>query len=431
MTERSVGPAGSAAVLRAIPLGLGAMLGAGVFLAPAPATAIAGPWVPLAVPVAVVTAWCAALAARCQAESYRAPGAGYVCVRDKLGTVPGRIAAGTGLFGHAAAMAAVAGTAARHLPTPQSSTAVSLPLFAVLVSTAGLRIRGAAGWLWLVPPLAVVVVVITACLSITPVDSPVAPAAPTSGPLAVTGAAGVLFLAFAGFERLTTPSRGNVRLPSAAVGRALPAVLLVVGVVLTALLSAVLYQLGSARLALSPAPLLDALRAADAAALTSGVGLGVALAALPVLLAVLESARPTGTALVADGELPLLARRGGASGTPVAFDLAVAAVAASLAWFVEPELAVSVAACCLLVHYALVNAATRVLLLEGRKLPRRTACLGMGLSVVLAMSMPVPAMGITLGVAVGAPLLAVVGQRARRSGRERPREYRPGGPDTP
>ncbi|WP_192827150.1 APC family permease [Actinopolyspora erythraea] len=428
MTERSVSSAGSAALPRVIPLGLGAMLGAGVLLAPAPATAIAGPWVPLAVPVAVVTAWCAALAVRCQAESYRTPGAGYVGVRDKLGTVPGRIAAGTGLFGHAAAMAAVAGAAARHLPTPQSLTAVSLPLFAVFVSTAGLRIRGAAGWLWLVPPLAAVAVVITACLTITPVDSP---AAPANGPLAVTGAAGVLFLAFAGFERLSVPARGTGRSLSAVVGRALPTVLLVVGVVLTVLLSVLLYQLGSARLALSPAPLLDALRAADAAALTSGVGLGVALAAFPVLLAVLESARPTGTALVADGELPLLARRGGPSGTPVPFDLAVAAVAASLAWFVEPELAVSVAACCLLVHYALVNAATRVLLLRGRKLPRRTACLGMGLSVILAMSMPVPAMGITLGVAVGAPLLAGLGQRVRRSGRELPHEYHPGGPDTP
>ncbi|WP_245780234.1 APC family permease [Actinopolyspora lacussalsi] len=408
---------------RAAPLALGAMLGAGVFLGVAPAVSIAGPWTPFAVPVAVVTAWCAASATRHQADSYGPTGAGYACVRDKLGVVPGRIAAGTGLFGHVAALTAVAGAAARYLPTPQPLAAVSFPLLAVLASTAGLRIRGLAGWLWLALTIAVLGVVTAACLAITPVDSPsVSP----QGPLAVSGAAGVLFFGLVGFERLTAAADRTDRYPAAVLDRALPAVLLAAGVVLTVVLVAVSYQLGSARLALSPAPLLDALRAADAAALTSGVGTAAALAMSPVLLAVLESARSTGAALVSDGELPVLSRRAGPAGTPYPFDLVLAVVAASLTLFLGPEQAVPIAACCLLVHYALVNAAARVLLLDGGKLPRRTACLGMGLSVILAMSMPVPAMAVTLAVVVLVPVTAGAIRRSRgferSSHHERPPE---------
>ncbi|WP_176797980.1 amino acid permease [Actinopolyspora mzabensis] len=407
---------------RAVPLTLGAMLGAGVFLGLAPAVSIAGPWTPFAVPVAALTAWCAANATRHQADSYGPTGAGYACVRDKLGVVPGRIAAGTGLFGHIAALTAVAGAAARYLPAPQPLTAASLPLLAVLLSTAGLRIRGVAGWLWLALTVAVLGVVTAACLAITPVDSP---SIQPQGPLAISGAAGVLFFGFLGFERLTASVDRADRFSVAVLDRALPTVLLTTGAVLAVVLVAVSHQLGSARLALSPAPLLDALRAADAAALTSGVGAAAALAMLPVLLAVLESARSTGAALVSDGELPVLSRRAGPAGTPYPFDLASAAVAASLTLFLEPEQAVSIAACCLLVHYALVNAAARVLLLDGAKLPRRTACLGMGLSVILAMSMPVPAMAVTLAVVVLVPVAGSV-RRLRGSGRssrhERPAE---------
>ncbi|MGJ7904865.1 amino acid permease [Actinopolyspora sp. H202] len=406
---------------RAVPLALGAMLGAGVFLGVAPAVSIAGPWTPFAVPVAALTAWCAASATRHQADSYGPTGAGYACVRDKLGVVPGRIAAGTGLFGHIAALTAVAGAAARYLPAPQSLTAAALPLLAVLLSTAGLRIRGAAGLLWLASTIAVLGVVIAACLAITPVDSPsISP----QGPLAISGAAGVLFFVFAGFERLTASADRADRYSAAVLDRALPTVLLTAGAVLAVVLMVVSYQLGSARLALSPAPLLDALRAADAAALTSGVGAAAALVMLPVLLAVLESARSTGAALVSDGELPVLSRRAGPAGTSYPFDLALAAVAASLTLLLGPEQAVSIAACCLLVHYALVNAAARVLLLDGGKLPRRTACLGMGLSVILAMSMPVPAMAITLAVVVLVPVSAWSIPRLRGFGRG-PRPDRP------
>ena len=168
---------------------------------------------------------------------------------------------------------------------------------------------------------------------------------------------------------------------------------------------ALLCQLGAARLALSPVPLTDALRAAAAPGLTSLVGVGAALALLPVLLGVLESLRSTGRAVVADGDLPAALGRTGGRGTPYLLDLAAGLLAAGLSVAVEPAQAIVLAACCLLAHYAFANAGTRILLLRGSKWMRRTACLGMGLSVVLAMSMPIPAVLGTLLVVVVAPVL--------------------------
>ncbi|SDQ06534.1 amino acid permease [Actinopolyspora saharensis] len=395
--------------LRTIPLGLGGMLGAGVFAGIAPAAGTAGRWTLIAVPLAALTAWCAVVSTSHQSASYRGAGAAYSCVRDKLGILPGRVAAGTGLFGHVAAMAAIAGAVAEYLPAPDPVTTAAVLLLVVLVSAAGLRIRGLSGWLWLGLTLAVLTVVVTACLSIAPV--PVSTGI-EHGPLAITSSAGFFFFAFLGFERLTAPDTERDRHPRAAVRRGALFGVAATAVVLLVVSFAVLHQLGAARLGLSPVPLLDALRAADAATLTSGVGLGAALAMTPVLLGALESGRSTGLAVISDGELPASLGRRGGSGTPYLFDLVLAAAAVVLALLVSPAVAMGAAACCLLVHYAFVNAAARVLLLDEWTWSTRTACLGMGLSVILAMSMPVPAMLFTLGAVLVLPVCAGLADRA-------------------
>ncbi len=123
-----------------------------------------------------------------------------------------------------------------------------------------------------------------------------------------------------------------------------------------------------------------------------------------MLLGALESFRSTALALVLDRDLPRVLGRTSSAGTPYLLDVTAGVAAAVVAILVEPVPAMAVASCCLLVYYAFVNAGSRLLLAEDHTWPMRAACLGMGLSVVLAMSMPISAMLATLVVVVIGPL---------------------------
>jgi APA family basic amino acid/polyamine antiporter len=380
------------------------MLGAGAFVGVAPASALAGSWLVFAIPIAALAATCCAFASIDQSAVYRGPGSIYGSVRSRVGLVPSRIASSAYLIGQAAAMAAVAGAIGDYAaPSSSAPVAAGAILVVVLAATAGVTIRGAGAWWSLVLTLVVLGVVVAVCFAIAP--PPPSSIGPASSGLGITGAAGVFFFAYLGFERLSAPARESDRYSRRSIRRGTIIALVVATACYELVAVAMLHQLGSARLALSPTPAVDVLGAASAADLGPMIAAGVAAALLPVLLAVLESFRSTAVAVVRDGDLPPALGRVGGRGTPYLLDLGGGLVAAALAQLVEPSQAISIAACCLLAHYAFGNAGARLLLAEDRTWPMRLACLGMGLSVVLAMSMPVFAMLATLAAMVIGPVL--------------------------
>lgn len=397
----------------ALPVVLGGMLGAGLLSGLAPAALAAGRFLPLAIPIALLAAACCALASAHQSGSYRGPGAAVACTRARLGVLPGRIGASTALAGQLAGLAAVARVAAEHaVPAAAPGFSAVVVLLVVLAATAGLRIRGTAAWLWLGLTCAVLGVVIAACFAIEPVAAPVAGMPQGDAGIGITGAAALLFFGFLGFERLTAPAEDRDRQRGVVVRWGTLAALIVAAVLMCVLALALLHQLGPARLALSQRPLLDALDAAGASDLRRPVGLGAGLAMLPVLLAILESLRSTALSVQREGDLPRVLAREGRYGTPYLLDLGCGLVAAAVSVLVHPAAAMAFAACCLLVHHALANAAARVLLASDQVWRMRSACLGMGLAVILAMSMSIHAMLATLVVVIAGPLAA--GPIARR-----------------
>ncbi len=73
-----------------------------------------------------------------------------------------------------------------------------------------------------------------------------------------------------------------------------------------------------------------------------------------------------------------------------------------------PGTALAVGACGTAFYYGFTNASARVLLQEDRTWPMRTACLGLGLSVLLAMSAPTEALVVTAAaLALGTGLTAL------------------------
>ncbi|MFB9569012.1 amino acid permease, partial [Saccharopolyspora hordei] len=316
-----------------------------------------------------------------------------------------RVAASAHLAGQVDALAAVARVLGDFLLPGSAPVVASVAvLLVVLAATTGLRIRGAAAWTWLVLTGAVLGLVVVTCFAIDPVPPLPAGAAPEDSAVGITGAAGVLFFAFLGFERLTSPAEGRDRVPPAVVKRGVVVSFAVVSAVLAVVTAALVHQLGWSRLALSPTPVRDVLAAAAASELAPLVGAGAAVALLPVLLAALESARSTALGLVRDGDLPRGLERRSRAGTPFLVDVGVGVAAVAVALLVEPVAAMAFASCSLLVHCAFANAGARLLLADEGGWPMRAACLGMGLSVVIAMSMPISAMLATLVVVVVGPL---------------------------
>ncbi|KAA2264351.1 amino acid permease [Solihabitans fulvus] len=372
--------------------GLGAMLGAGLFTGLAPAASLAGKWFLPAVALAALAATCSAFSTSDQSAAY--PGAGgYANTRAQLGPWPGRLTGAAYLAGHAAAAAALAGTFGNYLVPGQPL----LGALALLVAVTALRMRRLTpsplvSLVLAYAVLAVLVLVVAACFAVPPAPvltvTPIAGVGGADDPNGLVGAAGLMFLAFVGFERVTAPQEGEQR----ATRRSIPLLMGIAFVGCLVVGFAAHHQLGSARLAWSRAPLHDAMIAADAAWLAPVVDLGAGIAAVGALFWVLGGMRRTVLAMAETGDLPMRTVRAGGGVEVVGGVLALPAVL-----LLSPAQAIGMASCCLLFYYAFTNASARLLLQEDRTWPMRTACLGLGLSVLLAMSMPIQALLLTGG----------------------------------
>ncbi|MCP3801814.1 hypothetical protein NLX83_21345 [Allokutzneria sp. A3M-2-11 16] len=388
-------------------LGLGAMIGLGPFLLMAPAAAGAGVWLLAGLPLAAITALCAMYS-----TSERSS------IREYMGRWPGRVA-GTGRFVALGCLAVVlATTFGEYVAPDQPSLAAFVVLAVAAAGNAGGLSRWGSGLAWLIGGvvLIVLVLVIAACLAVPAPVAPIGAPVPQAGdPRSLMTAAAILFLGFAGFERVTAPADGEPQPGWRTTRRAIPVIVAVITVLYTLLALALLHQLGPARLALSPTPLRDAVIAADGAVMVPFVefGAGVGLASCLVLVLAAMRRMVVEAAIEREVATPLatLAR----AGATWPIDLVVAGFVALALPLLDPAHAVHLAACCVLVHYAFANAATRVELIEqDRTWPMRTACFGLGISVMLAMSLPPMTLLTTLMVlAVGSCLGALISHRWR------------------
>lgn len=386
----------------AVVLALGATLGAGVFTGFAPAAAVAGPWFLPGLLLASVTALCCAYSTADQHRAYPDAPGGYAYTRNQLGPWPARIAGSAHLVGRAGMAAAVAGVFGSYVfPEHRVAAAVALLVVTAALGAAGVRWGTRLSAAAVAVVLGVLVLVVLVCFSVAPPEGNPVAAGESPGFDGLMAAASLLFAGFLGFERVTAPRDGDRVFTARVLRFAVPATVVVVLVVGLAVGAALLRQLGPARLALSPAPLRDALVAADGQWLLPVLAFGAAVAAVSSLYFVLASARRTLVGMTETGDLPPIR-----AGWPLEVAGAGLAVMGVLA--LPPSTALAVGACGTAFYYGFTNASARVLLQDDRTWSMRTACLGLGLSVLLAMSAPSTALVVTgVGVALGTGLLAL------------------------
>ncbi|WP_419997276.1 APC family permease [Streptomyces boninensis] len=403
----------------AVVIGLGSMIGAGIFaaLAPAARAAASGAGLLAGLAVAAVVAYCNATSSARLAARYPASGGTYVYGRERLGDFWGYLAGWAFVVGKTASCAAMALTVGAYAwPDQRQAVAVG-----AVVALTAVNYRGVQKSAWLTRAIVAAVLAVLAAVVVTALTGGAADAdrLTAGGGASVHGvlqAAALLFFAFAGYARIATLGE-EVRDPARTIPRAIPLALGLTLITYALVAVAVLAVLGSGRLADATAPLAEAARASGADWLAPVVRIGATVAALGSLLGLILGISRTTLAMARDRHLPpALAAVHPRFAVPHRAELVVGGVVAAVAATVDVRGAIGFSSFGVLVYYAIANASAWTLGPDEGRPPRAVPVTGLLGCLVLAFALPVTSIAAGAGVlAVG--VAAYLVRRAWRQGR--------------
>ncbi|PRH80767.1 amino acid permease [Streptomyces solincola] len=404
----------------AVVIGLGSMLGAGIFAALGPAARAAGQGLLWGLALAAVVAYCNALSTARLAARHPVSGGAYVYGRERLGEFWGFLAGWAFVVGKTASCAAMALTAGVYLwPEHAHAVAVAAVVALTALNCAGVGRSALVTRFIVAGVLAVLAALVATALSSAAASADRLATGAEGTAWGIVQAAGLLFFAFAGYARIATLGE-EVRDPVRTVPRAVPLALGITLLVYAAVAVTALAVLGPERLARAAAPLAEVSRAAGADRFVPVVGAVAAVAALGSLLVLILGVSRTTLAMARDRHLPWgLAVVHPASGVPRNAEIAVGTVVAVVAATADVRGAIGFSSFGVLLYYAVANAsALRLGPSEGRP-PWLVPLTGLAGCLLLAGALPV---GSVIGGAAvlgcGAALHGVR-RSLRRPGRRR------------
>jgi basic amino acid/polyamine antiporter, APA family len=375
----------------AVFIGLGSMIGAGVFAAYAPAARAAGTGLLIGLAVAAVVAYCNATASAQLAATYPRAGGTYLYGREVLGDWWGYLAGWGFMVGKTASCAAMALTFAAYVAPdgwlrPVAATVV---VVLALVNCAGVTRTALLTRVLALLVLVALVVAAVACFRGGSRSGLDGWSTPTHGLYGVLQSAGLLFFAFAGYARIATLGE-EVREPQRVIPRAIVVALAVAVVVYAVVAVAVLSVLGGSGTADSAAPVADAVRATSASWVVGVVRVGAALASAGALLALIAGLGRTGLAMAREGDLPgWLDAIHPRFRVPHRAELTVAAVVVVLVLTTDLRGAIGFSSFGVLLYYFVANAAAYRQPVAAR-FPRWLQVLGAAGCLALVASLPWP-----------------------------------------
>ncbi|OAE01936.1 APC family permease [Arthrobacter sp. OY3WO11] len=377
-------------------IGLGSMLGAGVFVVFAPAAALAGQLLALSVVIAGAVAYCNAVASAALAAKYPTSGGTYVYGREQLGEWPGFVAGWGFVTGKTASCAAMALTFGSYA---WPGYAVPAAVAAVVVLT-GVNLLGITRTALLTRILLCIVVATLAFVAVAAAVGP-HPGPGAGGPAGdsslggVLPAAGLMFFAFAGYARIATLGE-EVKDPARAIPRAILAALAAAFAIYLTLSLLLLNHLPGGRLAATRTPLLDAVLQSRFESGAPLVQVGAAAACLGALLALITGVGRTTLAMARERDLPApLAKVGGKHTVPYVAELAVAAVVILLLLTTDVMTVVGFSSFGVLIYYAVANASAYTLAAHPGYAPKWLNAVGFAACLLLAFTLP-PASVLTM-----------------------------------
>ncbi|ACZ29181.1 amino acid permease-associated region [Xylanimonas cellulosilytica DSM 15894] len=404
----------------AVVVGLGSMIGAGVFAAFAPAARAVLPvgtgWALLvALGLAAAVAYANATSSAQLAAQYPVAGGTYVYGRERLGPWWGFVAGWGFVIGKTASCAAMALTFAAYAMPDGAPTVVRRGVAALaVVALTAVNCRGVtrtarvARWLvaFVLLALAVTLTVVWAGRDLV---VEVASTGSAIGVLGVLQAAGLLFFAFAGYARVATLGE-EVRRPRVAIPRAISVALGITVVVYAAVAVTLLVVLGLDGVAASGAPLAAA---ADGLWVAPLVRVAAAVASLGALLALVAGVGRTALAMAREGDLPRpLAAVHERFRVPHVAEVTLAAVVVALVATVDLRGAIGFSSFGVLVYYLVANLSAWTQTGGDRRYPRALQVFGVLGCAALAVTLPWTSVVGGAGVlAAGVALRALRGRR--------------------
>jgi APA family basic amino acid/polyamine antiporter len=399
----------------AVVIGLGSMLGAGVFAAVAPAARAAGSGLLVGLAIAAFVAYCNGTSSARLAARYPASGGTYVYGRERLGAWWGYVAGWGFVVGKTASCSAMALTfgayAAPSVARPLGAGAV---VALTAINYGGVRKTASV--------TRVLVAVVLAALVATTAAAAFGGQASIErlGPIGAGGAggvleaAGLLFFAFAGYARIATLGEEIVD-PARTIPRAIPIALGGALVVYAVVSAAALLVLGPDRLGASAAPLADVARAGSLDGLAPAVRIGGAVASLGVLLSLIAGVSRTMFAMASAGDLPRsLSAVHPKYRVPHHAEVITGAVIVVLVTVVDLRGAIGFSSFAVLVYYAIANASAWTLPRSEGRPPRALAGAGVAGCLLLAFTLPTASVAVGAAVLVTGVVLRVVRSNLRQ-----------------
>jgi len=382
-------------------IGVGSMVGAGVFAAIGPAAESAGSWLVLGLAVAAFVAFCNAVASAQLAAQYPLSGGTYVYGREQLGPWWGFAAGWCFVTGKTASCAAMALTFGAYVAPGSGVVRRLLGILAVVALTA-VALRGiertAQLTRWLVALSVGVLVLTVAILSTSGETDTGGLTVGEPDAYGVLQAAGLLFFAFAGYARIATLAE-EVRDPARTIPRAIVTALAAVLLLYLAVAVSALLVAGPDALAVSSAPLRTAVELAGADWAKPLVTAGAVVASLGALLALLAGVARTALAMGRNRDLPSrLAAVDPGRSVPVVAQIAVAAVVMLLVATIDLRGMLGFSSFGVLLYYAVANASAWTQEDRARRWPR--ALQAAGLAGCLTLVVTLPPVSVVAGLAV-------------------------------
>ena len=397
----------------AVVVGLGAMIGAGVFVAFAPAAARAGSLVWVSLAIAAVVAVCNALSSARLAAQFPAAGGTYVYGRELLGPLPGFLAGWGFIVGKTASCAAMALTVGLYIwPGHANLVAAAAVLLLTVLSVLGVQRTATVAKVlvaivlvvlavflvmaWVVPSGggAEAVVAGSGATGLAAAEAELAPVPAIDGEawpariLGVLGGAGFCFFAFAGYARIATLGE-EVRDPARTIPKAVVLAISLVIVVYALVLAAVIHVLGVGGVAAGASPVLEAAERIGGGELAPVVRIAAGIAALGALLGGILGVSRTTLAMARDRHLPApLAAVHATRRTPYVAEICVGVLVAVIVLLADVRQAIGFSSFAVLVYYLVANTAALRLDRRRRRLPAWVPVLGAIGCVTVAGSLP-------------------------------------------
>jgi len=398
--------------LDAVVIGLGSMMGAGVFAAFTPAAQSAGSGLLMGLAIAAVVALCNATSSAQLAAVYPTSGGTYVYGRERLGPWWGFAAGWSFIIGKTASCAAMAITFAAYAAPPgwERALAVLAVLALAGVNLIGITKTAALARVLVVAVLIVLTVVIGAGATHGLPQLASTGALVSHGWYGVLQSAGLLFFAFAGYARIATLGE-EVLTPARTIPRAIVITLGVTVVIYAAVAVTILGTLGPNGVAASSTPLAASVVASGAGWAAPVVRVGAAAASLGALLALIAGIGRTTLAMARGGDLPgWLGAVHPRWHVPHRAEVVLALVICVVVLTVDLRGAIGFSSFGVLLYYFVANLSAIGQPATERRYPRVLAAVGAVACLVLVVTLP----PLTIAFGVGVVVVGVVGRLVLR-----------------